>query len=107
MTTGLIIDLLEAEELVKYGKPQTTLEYALFDKLKELLDSRNEWYEVADNYSCCTPEELTSLIESKDGEIEDLEEEKGKLETERDELLLEVERLTDLVNDLEESDDDK
>jgi predicted nuclease with TOPRIM domain len=101
MTTGLIIEILSAEDLIRYGKPQTTLELALYEKLRERLDDVAEWYDVASNHNIDSPQELESFIEENEAEVSRLESLCDEIGLERDELQLEVDRLQDLIEELE------
>jgi hypothetical protein len=93
--------VLRTDDLLRYSKPGSPLEEALYDALKRAKEDNEPWEEIASEYECDTPQELRGLIEELDAEkrrFETLADEIGK---ERDALVIEVERLNEVIGDAE------
>ena len=76
----LNVSILSAEDLLRYGRPSTPLEIALFEKLQETFRGSTPWEEVAERFNCDTPDELSALIE-KLQDVEPMPSDYGDLDT--------------------------
>lgn len=55
--------ILTTSDLLRYGKPETALEQALYDALKAERQDAEPWEQIAADYDCASPQELDFLIE--------------------------------------------
>ena len=64
--------ILTTSDLLRYAKPSTPLEEALFDALKRERQDAEPWEQLAANYDADTPDDLEKLIdELKDNQKPD------------------------------------
>lgn len=64
--------ILTTSDLLRYGKPETALEQALYDALKRERQDAEPWEQLAANYDADTPDDLEKLIdELKDNQKPD------------------------------------
>ena len=90
--------IFTTEDLLRYGKPETPLEEALYDALKRAKEDAEPWEEIASDWHCDTPQDLRGLIVELAAEKQRFETLADEIGKERDDLVIEVESLKEVLD---------